>query len=165
MKYLLRFSSDFFPMPSIYIYIFYFFIFPYHYMHMPLNWRRSACSILLKQQKLLLQLDWLFPYLLLLQLLSNKQLLPSHALLLELHLQPRWWLRWSHSSLARQKPSHGCGPFWNDCTQGRQRHMWSRSFWGHWTGRFWAQKCVLQYSRCWQMLMHRAKKVERWQKR
>lgn len=50
--------------------------------------KRSACRFFLKQQKLLLQLDWLLPYLLLLQLLLNKQLLSSHALLLQLYLQP-----------------------------------------------------------------------------
>lgn len=65
--------------------------------HVSLKRKRSACRFLLKQQKLLLQLDWLLPYLLLLQLLLNKQLLPSHALLLKLHLEPCWRLRWSHT--------------------------------------------------------------------
>lgn len=78
--------------------------------HVSLNRKRSACRFLLKQQKLLLQLDWLLPYPLLLQLLLKKQLLPSHALMLRLHLEPCWRLRWSQSSLARQKRARGCGP-------------------------------------------------------
>lgn len=81
--------------------------------HVSLNRERSACRFLLKQQKLLLQLDWLLPYLLLLQLLLKKQLLPSHALMLKLHLEPCCRLRWLHSSLAHQKRAYGCGPFWN----------------------------------------------------
>lgn len=112
--------------------------------HVSLNRKRSACRFLLKQQKLLLQLDWLLPYLLLLQLLLKKQLLPSHALMLRLHLEPCWRLRWSQSSLARQKRAHGCGPSERAACKVTRDLCETQGFWGQCTGRFWAEKCVLQ---------------------